>query len=118
MRTRTARLLGIALLILGVSSPAMADDHGNRRGGQGWWHTVRTWQGWQGWQRWRDPNGDRGRHLGHFKRNRDGNNPPPANAVGAPEIDPSSAAQGLGLLTGGLLVLRGRRRAAPEKDRE
>lgn len=34
---------------------------------------------------------------------------PPGTTVSAPEIDPASAASGLSLLVGGVLVLRGRK---------
>jgi hypothetical protein len=36
--------------------------------------------------------------------------------VSAPEVDPASAASGLTLLLGSLLVLRGRQRVQPSRD--
>ncbi len=38
-----------------------------------------------------------------------GGTPPPVKPVRAPEIDPAGAVNGLMLLAGGLMVLRGRR---------
>jgi len=53
---------------------------------------------------------------GNGNRNRNGNGNENGNANGnasaVPEIDPSSAAQAVALLTAGLLLIRGRRRSS------
>jgi hypothetical protein len=96
VHTRILRLFSISLVVLGIAGVAAAQerigDHQqndqHRSDGRDRRHD-------------RDRDDDRTEHTGQNGTGRD-----------VPEIDPSSALQAAALLTGGLLVIRGRRRAS------